>query len=241
MSMRWRLGTGLLLLILALAACSEPDDTPLVTRPKATSAPTGQQGSGSLTGGVSGTTTSEPVVQYVAIDSAAFTLNVPAASGVTAAGLAATASVTARAVLTSGATDPNGVEWQSQDPQRLTVDASGGVSVRPEAAVGVTSLTVVSRRNPALKAQVGVTITRDGILQVAELPEGEGYLRLNVTRNGSFVANQILDQTGRVRLPEGPSYEAQLQRVSSSGTSLVAEWTHLGIAANGLTIATASP
>lgn len=236
MSLRWRIGAILTLAcLLGSAACSDPEAGGTIVRPRASAAPSAAPGG--LSGGVSGGSNTDPIVQYVRLDVTALSLNAPMPPGATLAGLDSTATLSARAVLTDGQTDPSGVTWQVVDAQRLEVDATGLVSVKPGAPVGVSAVTAVSKRNPALKAQAAVTVTRDGILQLTGLPDGSGYLQANVTRNGSFVTNQILDESARIRLPEGSPYEVQIQRILGGGNTLVADFTDLGIVPNGLTTA----
>lgn len=241
MSVRWRIGTLLALAgLIGLSACSDPDEATGIVRPKAS--PSAGASPGGLTGGVDGPTTTEPLVQYVRLDVATLSLNVPPAAGLVSAGLPSTASLNPRALLTDGQLDPVGVDWQIQDPSRLTVDAAGVVSLRADAAVGVTTVTAVSKRNPTLKAQAAITITRDGILEVKGLePGGSGYVRANVTRNGTYVANQVIDEPPRIRLPGGVSYDVQLQRVSGNETTVVKNFADLLIPPNAVAIATVSP
>lgn len=241
--MKRRIGALLVTLTLfGSVACSEPDEGTGLVRPRASAAPTSSSGSGGLNGGVTPDGSTDPIVQYVQLDVSTLSLNAPAADGIPPAGLTSTASLTARAILTDGQPDPSGVEWQNLDPQRLEVDASGVVSVKPGAAVGVTALTAVSKRNPALKAQAAVTITRDGILQITGLPEAtSGYRWITVTRNGTTLKDQILTPSTRLRLPEGTHYEAQIQYIAGSETTVVGNFPDLALVANGMTIANVSP
>lgn len=229
----------LIFIILSAAACEPPEETGIVRpRPSASaSAPTGQ---GGLGGSVDGNASTEPIVQYVQLQPTSLDLNVPAAEGIPPAGLASTASLTARAILTSGEPDSSGVEWVV-DPLRLAVDAAGLVSVKPGAPSGITAITAVSKRNPALKAQAAVTVTRDGMLAIAGLTDdGSSYAQVTLARNGAYWKTQFLGEDALVRLPEGTGYDVQIQRVSHSASVLLGDHTGLAILPNGLTIATAS-
>lgn len=189
-----------LVALLALAGCAPEEDALVLPKANKSPSPTPTASGDRLASGTSGL----PTVRYVAVSPAALTLNVPDADGNTPAGFAATASVSAMAVLSNGQPDPKGIAWNIPD-QRLRLEADGTLRVLPMSTAGSAVLQAVSITDPGKTVSLPVTITANGQLRLTFTPQlslmSQDLYRVTVTHDGSLVLQQSYKGNTRLTLP----------------------------------------
>lgn len=212
----------LALLVLTMHMTVGCPEEEITAPPRRTNSATASQGSGvtstptaspNLSGGMTDTVSGMPAVRFLLLEPATLSLNAPASDGTTPAELPHSATFSARVILTNGQDDPQGVSWSTTDPDLLSVNASGGVSVKPVSSRRSIVLTATAVRDNTQKAHAYVDITTDGILDLTVTPSDFTVTTLNVIRSSdqSFVLNQRLSDQTRIRLPAG-TYDAQARR-----------------------------
>ncbi|HEY9854708.1 MAG TPA: hypothetical protein V6D05_03140 [Stenomitos sp.] len=219
-----------LVVLLALAGCAPEEDT--INVAKAQKSPTPTASSDRVESGTSGL----PTVRYVAVTPASLTLNAPDADGNTPAGFAATATVSAMAVLSNGQPDPKGIAWSVTD-QRLRLEADGTLRVLPGASAGSAVLLAISVTDPGKTASLPVTITTNGQLRLTFTPQlpllSKDVYRVTVTHGESLVLKQNFKGNTRLTL-QAQDYQVLAEHVTPDGTVAASSSASVTIAPNGL-------
>lgn len=222
-----------LVALLALAGCASEEDALVLTKAKKSPTPAPTASIERVEGGTIGI----PTVRYVAVTPVALTLNAPDAEGNMPAGFAATASVSAVAILSNGQTDPQGITWSVTD-QRLRLEADGTLRVLPGVTAGSALLQAVSVTDPGKTASLPVTITTNGQLRLTFTPQlpllSQDVYRVTVTHGGSLVLQQNLKGNTRLTL-QAQDYQVQAEHVAADGTIAASGSATVTVGPNGLT------
>lgn len=223
----------LLVVLLALAGCAPEEDAIILAKAKKNPTPTPTAPSDQVESGTSGL----PAVRYVAVTPAALTLNAPDAEGNAPAGFAATASVSAVAVLSNGQPDSKGISWSITD-QRLRLEADGTLRVLPGATAGSALLQAVSVTDPGKMASLPVTVTTNGQLRLTFTPQlsllSLDVYRVTVMHGGSLVMKQNFKGNTRLTL-QAKDYQVLAEHVTADGTIATSGSATVTIGSNGLT------
>lgn len=224
---------ALVLAMLSLAGCT-PEEEPIVLPVQASSPAATSPSSGRVESGTSGI----PTVRHVSVTPAALSLNAPDADGNTPAGLAASASVSAEAVLSNGLADPKGVTWLISDA-RLRLAPDGTLRVMPGAAAGSAVVKASSVTDPSHTASIAVTITDNGQLRLRLTPAlslfSSDVYRVTVSRGGGIVQQQHYKGNTRLTLASGTNYAVLVERIADSKTIASGSTSSVTIGPNGLT------